>query len=77
MNKCRHIGISCNLTVCPHGGKYMEGRGGGGCGGGGQLKPKGILNSNQMQISVMVAVRISNNLELFAVKVRVVNKRYK
>jgi hypothetical protein len=25
----------------------------------------------------MVAVRISNNLEMFAVKVRVVNKRYK
>jgi hypothetical protein len=50
---------------------------GGGCGGGGELKPKGILNSNQMQISVMVAVRISDNLEMFAVKVRVVNKRYK
>ncbi len=51
--------------------------GGGGCGGGGEVKPKGILNSNQMQISVTVAVRISNNLEMFAVKVRVVNKRYK
>jgi len=55
-----------------HGGEMW-----GGCGGGGELKSKGILNSNQMQISVMVAVRISNNLEMFAVKVRVVNKRYK